>query len=120
MKIQIVRIADRGVASRERVHLTVLAPTTLSFYVLLKTRYANASSIHSGSITAFWFPPIPVTAGDTVIVYTGRGANSSRKDSAGRTTYFLYASVDRTLFNSQADCVVLFEGAEWATSVMGQ
>ena len=115
MKLQIVRVADRGVPSQERLHLSVVVDTTLSFYVVLKSTIVGVESVASGNLLAYWFPTIQVKAGDTVVVYTGGGTNTNSRDTVGHTTHFLYWGLNHTIWNNPADCAVIVEGTEWST-----
>ena len=121
MKVQLVRIADRGVPNRERVHLSVLAEVDLSFFVLLKSFLVAPAydKVANGVTPAFWFPTIHAKAGDQLVLYSGKGTPTSRKEPSGMTTYFFYWNMDHTVWNMPVECAVLFEAAEWATSSFG-
>jgi len=119
MKLEIVRITDRGVANQERLHLTVLADATLSYYVVLKSTLLGPESVKNSNLLSFWFPATPVKAGDQVILYTKNGTNSSEKSPSGYTNHFFYWGVPNTLWNSPDDCAVLIEANEWRTSKRG-
>jgi hypothetical protein len=115
MKLAIVRIANRGVGSKERLHLSVLSDTNLSYYVVLaSTRQAN--SVTAGWRPAFWFSPQPVKAGDTVILYSAAGVDTQEKQPNGTTCHFIHWGSGSTFWNKTGDCAVLLEVNIWQTS----
>lgn len=116
MKVEIVQIADRGRPSQERIHLRVLAPTDLQYYVLSDTTYSSANAISNKLRHTFWFPPHPVRAGDNVVLITGTGIPVQRANSAGGTDHFFYWNLQQTVWNNNGDCAVLFEIDSWTTS----
>jgi len=119
MKLQIIRIADRGVPNNERLHLTVLADATLSYYVVLKSTIMGNEGVMNSSLLSFWFPTVQVKAGDQVILYTKTGKNSSEKTTSGNTNHFFYWGLNNTLWNSPTDCAVLIEVNSWVSSSAG-
>jgi hypothetical protein len=118
MNVQLVRIADRGVPNAERVHLSVVAATDLSYFVVLKTfRIAPAlTNVAAGTAAAYWFHTTPVKAGDQVVLYSAKGTPSKRTEPSGATTHFFYWGFPNTLWNTPGDCVVVTQVAEWLTS----
>lgn len=119
MRLQILRIIDRGVANKERVHIAVLESADLSYYTVLLSRYVAASGIANGNLAAFWFPSQSVQPGDNVILFSGFGTPSSRHEANGSTTYFYYWGHPKTVWNHPANCVALVEAAGWVTSPQG-
>jgi len=115
MKLQIVRVADRGVPNKERLHLRVLAESTLAFYVVLRGKRVAHNQVSSGSVSAYWFPALPAKAGDQVIVYSGFGKNSSKLQIDGSTIHFFYWGSESLLWSSENDCAVVVEGSNWET-----
>ncbi len=121
MRIRINRIVDRGQPNTERVFLTVMAPCQLSHYAVFRSIYIESGqSIASGFGISFWFPNISATPGDQIVLYTGRGTQTSRREQNGTTSYFYYWNYPQTLFEHPDACAVLFEIETWATSVRGQ
>ena len=119
MKLQIVRIVDRGVPNKERLHLSVLQDVNLSFYVVLHSRYATPQTISSGHLLAYWFPNQQVRTGDQVVLLSGPGTNTSRKEPGGTTTYFYYWGLKDSLWGQFEDCAVVVEALSWSTSIRG-
>ena len=116
MKLQIVAIANRGVANQERVHLRVLADANLSYYVLLDTTYLRPEAISNLLRHAYWFPSHQVKAGDNVVLYSGPGIQQSQPNLVGGTNHFFYWGLKETVWNKTGDCAVLMELANWQTS----
>jgi hypothetical protein len=117
MKLQIVRIADRGVATQERLHLRALADTNLAYFIVFDTTYTNPNSISNLQRHAFWFPSQLVKAGDNVVLITGPGTPTQRRDPSGVTNHFFHWGLSNTVWNNTGDCAVLFEVASWQTSI---
>lgn len=118
MKLQILRLADRGQPNKERLHLSVLADTNLIYYAVLDTVYLGGllGGISNLPKHAFWFPSLEVRAGDQVVLYTGPGQPKSEPTLVGITTHFFYWGQPQTLWNKVGDCAVLLEVAAWQTS----
>ena len=116
MKLQIVRIADRGIANKERLHLQVLVETNLSFYIVFNTMYDNPNAISNTPKNVYWFPSTIVKPGDQVVLYSGFGQNKAERASNGITNHFFYWGQKNTQWNTYGDCAVLLEVNSWQTS----
>ena len=119
MKLQIVRIAERGLANKERLHLSVLQETNLSYYAVLLSRYVTPASIANGSLAGFWFPNQLVRAGDQVILFSGPGTQTAQRQANGTTIHFFYWGLPNTVWNHSSNCAVVIEVANWVTSPQG-
>ena len=117
MKLSITRIADRGIADSERLHLKVISDANLTYYAVLNTRYLTPTSLASGAVQAYWFSGTPVKAGDTVILYTRNGTPSQQKAGDGTTNYFRFWGSTHPLWSQTGNCAVLVELNSWQTSV---
>lgn len=111
MNLRIIQIADPGVPNSERIHLSVLADTSLEFYVLLKS-FSTTTGVANGAAPAFWFPTVNVKRGDQIVVYTKPGTNSSAP-LLGHTNHFFFWGMKQTLFNMPNDCALLIEASDW-------
>src|SRR5512139_4111797 len=98
MRLQIVRIADRGVPNKERLHLSVLQDTNLSYFVVLLSAYGSPNNVTNGALPAFWFSETSVRAGDQVILHSGSGTYSSRVEHNGSTVHFFYWGQPKTVW----------------------
>jgi hypothetical protein len=117
MKLEIVGILERGVSGKERLHLRALADTTLSFFVVFATEYTpTRDGLNRFPTAVYWFPPKPVKAGDHVVLLTGMGADSERKNDDGTTSYFFYWNRPTAVWNQTGKCATLFEMSNWMTS----
>lgn len=116
MKMEIIKIIDRGAAKKERLYLRVLADCDLTYFVVFDTIYLSQNSISSFQKHAYWFEPKKVKSGDYIILYTSIGKSSETKNNDGSTNHFLYWGLDYTLWNKEGDCAVLFELSSWQTS----
>jgi len=116
MRLEIIKMLDRGIPNKERLWLRVLADCDLTYFIVFDTTYTSANSISNVQRHAHWFTPKKVRTGDYVILYTGRGNPSESKNNDGSTNHFLFWGLDRTIWNRQGDCAVLFEVNSWMTS----
>src|SRR5579884_1785176 len=98
MKLKILQIAERGVANRERLHLSVISPTSLSNYLVITSAKINSSQVLSLSRPAYWFVGGVVRPGDNVILYSGPGTNSTNNRADGGTNYFFYWGMNKTIW----------------------
>jgi len=120
MKIEIVKIIDRGLANKERLWLKVVANTNLQYYIVFDTTYTSPNSISNLQRHAYWFKSKEVKAGDYVVLYTKQGTPSEVVGENGTKTHFLFWGLDRTIWNDTGDCAVLFEVNSWQTSKQGE
>lgn len=117
MRLQIIRVLDRGVANKERLWLRVLADCDLSYFIVFDTTYTTANSISNIQRHAHWFRPKAVKSGDHVVLCTGKGTPTETRNNDGTINHFIYWGLDRTIWNRQGDCAVVFEVNSWQTSV---
>jgi len=115
MKVNIVKITDRGVGNKERLHISVLAATNLVYYLVFSTPVVGSDQIRARPNHAFWFPDTQVLAGDTVILYTKPGENSSQRRSDGGFNRFFYWGLDKTIWHDTRETAVLLEISDWQT-----
>lgn len=120
MKLEIIKILDRGIPQDERLWVKVLNDTDLSFYIVLHTNYITANSITSSHKHSFWFPPKKVKSGDYIILYTRNGNSTESKNADGSTNHFIYWGLNNSVYNSHEDCAVLFEVNTWKTTPLEQ
>lgn len=119
MRLEIIKIVDRGVDTKELVWLKVLADTDLVNYIIFDTEYLEPNAISEVPKNTYWFQSKYVKAGDYIILYTGIGIPSESKNADGSTNHFLYWGNNATIWNKKTDCAVLFEINSWQTSLMG-
>jgi hypothetical protein len=116
MKLEIIKIVDRGVESKERLWLRVLADCDLTYFIVFDTTYTSSNSISNIQRHAHWFRPKKVKTGDYVVLYTGNGTSTEKANNDGSTTHFIFWGLEKTIWNQQGDCAVLFEVNSWRTS----
>lgn len=116
MKIEIINLIDRGVANKERIWFRVIADCDLSFYIVFDTTYLSPNSISNLQKHSYWFGAKSVKSGDYVILYTGPGSPVESKNNDGSTNHFIYWGLEKTIWNKEGDCAVLFELNSWQTS----
>jgi len=118
MKLGVLGIMDRGKAFHERLQLSVLQATDLSFYTLFFSRYNEATAVSAGNSQAYWFAPQIVKPGDHVFVFSSEGKNSSTSLTTvpGAKAYFYYLGYKTTIWQDPSSCVVVQELTTWATT----
>lgn len=122
MKIEILNIADRGIANQERLHLRVLEPTNLGSHLVMSSIWVTPTTVANGNKAVFWFPPQEVKTYDEIVLYTRAGANHTGPAQglvgalASSTTYFYFWGQQTTIWNSQEACALLFDVANWTVS----
>lgn len=120
MKIDILKIIDRGIANKERLWLKVLTSTDLTHFVVFATSYTSPDSISNFPRNTYWFNSKLVKPGDSVVLYTKSGTESETINKDGTTTHFLYWGLNNTIWNKTDDCAVLLEVDSWQTSKRGE
>jgi hypothetical protein len=116
MKLKIVKIIDRGVVDKERLWLKVLQDTDMEYHIVFDTTYTSQDSISNLLRHAYWFRSKHVRSGDSVVLYTKGGDPSSKQNTDGTTTHFFYWGLDKTIWNREGDCAVVFDITGWVTS----
>lgn len=122
MKIEIVNIADRGVANQERLHLRVVEPTNLGSHLVMSSIWVTPTTVANGNKAVFWFPPQQVNAHDEIVLYTRAGDNYVGSATgligaiAEAKTYFYFWGQQTTIWNSPDACALLFDVASWTAS----
>jgi len=115
MKLRIVGIEEPGVVNRERLHLFATESAELQYFLVLATYSPATGTIASGSVTAFWFPPIRVALNDHVFLFTGRGTMSTQKAESGSTLYSFYWGMEQTIWDMPTRGASLVEAQGWET-----
>ena len=119
MKLKVVRIVDRGIPNKERLHLSVQASTNLNFYAVFHTVYVGPSTIESTPKHAYWFGSHFVKAGDYVILYTNVGKDMVQLRKDGFNNHFFHWGLRQVLFAGTEECAVLLELSTWDASQPG-
>jgi hypothetical protein len=110
-------IYDRGIIAGERVHFRATADIDLSRYILLDDVWTGPNNIGNGNRHAFWFPPQPIKAGENVVVYTRAGAASRETRQDGNVYHFIFRQLAGPIYSRPEACAVLYELADWATTL---
>tara|TARA_R110000850_G_scaffold241732_2_gene366361 strand:- start:173 stop:532 length:360 start_codon:yes stop_codon:yes gene_type:complete len=117
MKIEIIKILDRGDKENERLWLKVLEDCDLIYYLVIDTIYTSPTSISSIPKHTFWFKSKKVKAGDYIILYTRKGTPSESKNNQDTTNHFFFWELDKPLWGDKENCAVLYEINSWKTSL---
>ena len=117
MNLNIVTIADRGIANQERLHIVALVDSDLSYYSVLLSIRNIMGRVSTGFRAAYWFGPRPVKAGDNIILYSGIGKDTSEVRADGGRNHFYYWGLKNTVWGPLTSCAVLLEVRNWQTSL---
>ena len=115
MKIQINSYIDKGKIQSERIALKASADCNLKFYCLHLTYELSTGGFNNQPSKTYWFPPQEIKAGDWIVLYTGLGVSSTKKNEDGSTSYFHYWGLSNPIFNKPEDTIVLAELNTWQT-----
>jgi hypothetical protein len=113
MTIEIRNVMEAGNLPKERVILRVTGDDDIGRYILFDTTYYEDGTISNEVRHSLWFPDKAVKHGDLVIAYTKSGNSFEKKNENGSTSHFFYMGLDRTIWNKNADGVVLVEAKTW-------
>lgn len=117
MKIRVVGITDRGTPQKERLHISVLAETSLVRYVIFdSSRILNGTAVAAIPKHAYWFTDYLAKPGDNVVVYTGIGLNTKQVRPDGGTDHFFYWGLKTVLWHDPNACAVVLEVGDWVTA----
>ncbi len=115
MKIQIHSYIDNGNIQSERIALRASADCNLKFYCIHLTYELSSGGFYNQPKETYWFPPQEIKAGDWIVIYTGSGTLSSKKNDDGSTSFFHYWGLSSAIFNKPEDTIVLAELNTWQT-----
>jgi hypothetical protein len=116
MNLNLVSFADTGKIASERVVFKVTENDDVGDYTVLCSQSDEPGTASSGSNPAFWFPNEEVKKGDVVVLYTKSGKESKKDIGDGKTAYFFYWGLTKTLWNRSTKVLVLIEAAQWTMS----
>lgn len=109
MSLRTLGTYDRGKPNLERVLFEVVAPVTLSYYIVMHTTRLG-DGITSGGHPAFWFPTVEAPVGETIQLFTG--SNLTEKPAMPGNYFW---GLRQTILNTPNDCLVLMQAATWQT-----
>ncbi len=116
MRLKIDQMIDRGVANKERLYISVIAPADLSYYAVFDTVKMTGGKVVAIPKHAYWFTALNVNPGDGVILYTGPGPNTSAIRADGRHNHFFHWGLKNTIWDGADATAVLLEITTWASS----
>ncbi len=111
-KVKIRSIVDHG-HQTERIVLDIIADSDIGEFLVLDTTYNSNGQVSNKVKHPYWFPDKEVQKGDTVVLYTKKGENSSKINTNGTTTHFFYWNLDINIWNNDGDCALLLHVYEW-------
>ncbi len=112
MRLQIQRVRERGSVAKERLVIKVLADTDVGSFAIFRTVFTKGGPTVAVDDT-FWFPDSPVAKGDSVVVYTKDGSQSTKQLESGATTHFFYWGSTISLWEAKDMGAVLLDVNEW-------
>jgi hypothetical protein len=116
MELKISGISDRGVLKDERIGFNVIKDCDLKFYQLFRTSFDASGGFYNRAKSAYWFVPKKVKVGDTIVVYTKSGIDSSKENPNGTTIYWFYWGQTEPIFTDENNGIVIVEINDWELS----
>lgn len=109
MKLEILKIHEKGKQNSEYVELRAKEACNLTDYLLSDTTYTSETTISNKLRHVHWFSPQNLEKGDYVFLRTGKGINTSHKNKAGTTTYVIHWGLGTPVWNNTGDAGMLIE-----------
>ena len=119
MNIKFRSIADSGVPAKERLILKVLSDVDVGEFVVFRAT-ARDGIVTTGVKTVFWFPDKEVKAGDLVVLYTKKGAQSENLLEGGNRAHFFYWGISGTLWDDKSMAAVILHVSEWTSHLRSE
>lgn len=119
MKLEIIKIHERGKPNEEFIELFVKETCNLNFYIIADNTYTGEMEISDKVRNTYWFRDYHVKKNDYIRLYTGNIKQSALKNNIGTYTHTFGWGLKKTIWNDIADCAVLFSLNGWTTSSYG-
>lgn len=114
MRLDIVRVADKGNLDKERLLLKAISTTEVGNYLLLPAG-VQGDRLTTPARNPYWFPDKQIEGGDLVVVYTKEGGDNDSLMEDGRKVHFFYWGLDDPVWGGRDLAPVLFHAREWAS-----
>jgi hypothetical protein len=112
MKVKIKYIKEKGNQDKEKIVMIAMDDCNIGDYLLMDTTYDD-NMISNKLRHTFWFPDKKIKKGDLVILYTKKGTDSEKINETGNKSHFFYWDLEKTIWNEEKDCAVLFQIDEY-------
>lgn len=95
----------------EQIIFKVLEDCNLSYYLILDNSYDEDGRVSNTHRHCYAFPNVNVRRGDYVVLYTGRGSQTSFNNNAHTTTHVFYwgFAENASVWNNVVDRVFLIK-----------
>jgi hypothetical protein len=107
--LTITKVNNSGEISSEYVFLKVLEDCDIGDYLLTDSTYGSDEAPSNKLRHVFFFPSMPVEAGDYIALRTKSGSYSLGKTSKGGPQHNLYWGLKETVWNVDGDQAFLFK-----------
>ena len=114
MNLVITAVHGHGDQAKEYVQLDAVAPCELGDFILADTTYVAPNKVSNRVRHTHWFLDQALNKGDTVLLYTRRGANGKRQRLNGTIIYDVYWNLNEPVWNDTEDTAILMRVAEWS------
>lgn len=111
MRLTQTRILDRG-EQKERIAMVTAADVDLKFYVVMVVK-RSTKGFENLPLHTYWFIPKSVKTGDHIVLCTGEGTDSEKKNNDGTTSHFLYWGLPNPVFSQAGRAAVVVELDSW-------
>jgi len=119
VRIKLIAIYDRGVLTKERIHLQANIDLDLGYTVILDSEFSTATTIQAGNKNSYWFTPEKVKAGEHIVLYTCIGTPTDETRPDGRVYHFRFRGLNFPKYLNQKASATVFEVNTWETSTPG-
>ena len=119
MNIKFNSIADSGVLADERLILKVLLDTDIGEFVMFRAKARN-DIVTTGVENVFWFPDKAVKAGDLVVLYTKKGAQSEKTLKDGTRAHFFYWGISSAIWDDKSMAAIILHVSEWESHLRSE
>ncbi|ENG7518037.1 hypothetical protein ABVD55_001182 [Vibrio harveyi] len=116
MKLEIVKIQNKGKLNEEYVELKATSKCQLKYYMITDTTYTSENMISNKVRNTYRFAEKEVNKGDTVLLFSGKGKASSTNNVDSPNTHKLYWGLGKSVWNNEGDAAILFNIKSWKTT----
>jgi hypothetical protein len=115
MSLRLVGIRSAGDLTKERVVLRARLKVDIGRYAIFAAVLdTNNDQVLSGGLeAAYWFEDQEVGKDDYVVLYSKKGATSSKNNSDGSRSWFFYWDREETIWRPAVNAAVLAPIGTW-------
>ncbi len=117
---EILGIRDAGDLEKERLLLRALEPGSLEYYIVVNVKANGGGKLTILNDKVFWFPVVPVNAGEFVRLYTKSGSQEKKEGKYGEVPaiyHNFYWGLNTAIWGGVAsNAITIFKVNNWNTA----